>query len=56
MVKAAILLPKDYVGTVMELCQGRRGTLLGMEYFSEERVELRYNMPLARSCSTSSTS
>ncbi len=46
MVKAAILLPKDYVGTVMELCQGRRGTLLGMEYFSEERVELRYNMPL----------
>jgi GTP-binding protein LepA len=46
MVKAAILLPKDYVGTVMELCQGRRGSLLGMEYFSEERVELRYNMPL----------
>jgi GTP-binding protein LepA len=46
MVKAAILLPKDYVGTVMELCQGRRGQLLGMEYFSEERVELRYNMPL----------
>ena len=46
MVKAAILLPKDYVGTVMELCQTRRGTLLGMEYFSEERVELRYNMPL----------
>jgi len=31
---------------VMELCQSRRGTLLGMEYFSEERVELRYNMPL----------
>jgi GTP-binding protein LepA len=46
MVKAAILLPKDYVGTVMELCQSRRGSLLGMEYFSEERVELRYNMPL----------
>lgn len=46
MVKAAILTPKDYVGTVMELCQSRRGTLLGMEYFSEERVELRYNMPL----------
>jgi GTP-binding protein LepA len=46
MVKAAILLPKDYVGTVMELCQTRRGALLGMEYFSEERVELRYNMPL----------
>ncbi|GAA2916873.1 GTP-binding protein LepA [Microbacterium keratanolyticum] len=45
-VKVAILLPKDYVGTVMELCQSRRGSLLGMEYFSEERVELRYNMPL----------
>ncbi|WP_144872984.1 translation elongation factor 4 [Microbacterium sp. 1.5R] len=46
MVNTAILLPKDYVGTVMELCQSRRGTLLGMEYFSEERVELRYTMPL----------
>ena len=46
MVKAAILLPKDYVGTVMELCQSRRGSLLGMEYFSEERVELRYMIPL----------
>ncbi|MGO2932709.1 translation elongation factor 4 [Microbacterium sp.] len=46
MVKTAILLPKDYVGAVMELCQSRRGSLLGMEYFSEERVELRYLMPL----------
>ena len=46
MVKAAILTPKDYVGTVMDLCQSRRGALLGMEYFSEERVELRYNIPL----------
>ncbi|MGO1802574.1 MAG: translation elongation factor 4 [Microbacteriaceae bacterium] len=46
MVKTAILLPKDYVGAVMELCQSRRGSLLGMEYFSEERVELRYQMPL----------
>ncbi|WP_298038409.1 translation elongation factor 4 [uncultured Microbacterium sp.] len=46
MVKTAILLPKDYVGAVMELCQSRRGSLLGMEYFSEERVELRYMMPL----------
>ena len=45
-VKVGILLPKDYVGTVMELCQQRRGTLLGMEYLSEDRVELRYNMPL----------
>ncbi len=46
MVTAAILLPKDYVGAVMELCQNRRGSLLGMDYFSEERVELRYNIPL----------
>ncbi|GAA3770728.1 translation elongation factor 4 [Microbacterium kribbense] len=46
MVKAAILLPKEYVGAVMELCQGRRGSLLGMDYFSQERVELRYDMPL----------
>ncbi|MFZ8757264.1 translation elongation factor 4 [Microbacterium sp. HMH0099] len=45
-VKVGILLPKDYVGTVMELCQSRRGTLLGMEYLSEDRVELRYHMPL----------
>ncbi len=45
-VKVAILTPKDYVGTVMELCQSRRGNLLGMDYLSEERVELRYNMPL----------
>ncbi|MFD1713885.1 translation elongation factor 4 [Amnibacterium flavum] len=47
MVKAAILAPKDYVGTIMELCQSRRGSLLGMEYLGEDRVEIRYNMPLA---------
>jgi GTP-binding protein LepA len=46
MMKAAILTPKDYVGTVMELCQSRRGALLGMEYLGEDRVELRYSMPL----------
>jgi len=46
MVKAAILTPKDYVGTVIELCQSRRGSLLGMDYLSEDRVELRYNIPL----------
>ena len=46
MVKVGILTPKDYVGTVMELCQSRRGSLLGMDYLSEDRVELRYNMPL----------
>jgi GTP-binding protein LepA len=46
MVRAAILAPKDYVGTIMELCQSRRGTLLGMDYLSEERVEIKYSIPL----------
>ncbi|MFZ7087800.1 translation elongation factor 4 [Curtobacterium sp. RRHDQ10] len=45
-VRAAILAPKDYVGSIMELCQQRRGSLLGMEYLGEDRVELRYSMPL----------
>ena len=46
MVKAMLLLPSEYVGAVMELCQGRRGTLEGMDYLSEDRVELRYALPL----------
>ncbi len=46
MVRAAILAPKDYVGTIMELCQTKRGSLLGMEYLGEDRVEIRYSMPL----------
>jgi len=41
-----VLTPNDYVGAVMELCQGRRGTLLGMDYLSADRVELRYTLPL----------
>lgn len=45
MVRAAILAPKEYVGAIMELCQSRRGSLLGMEYLGE-RVELRYNIPM----------
>ena len=45
-VRASILTPKDYVGTVMELCQQRRGHMEGMDYLSEERVELKYTMPL----------
>ena len=44
--KAMVLLPSDYVGTVMELCQGRRGILQGMDYLSEDRVELRYLLPM----------
>jgi len=47
MVKATLLSPKDYVGTIMELCQSRRGTLIDMQYFGTDRVQLRYNMPLA---------
>ncbi|MFB9235905.1 translation elongation factor 4 [Plantactinospora siamensis] len=46
-VRATVLTPNDYVGAVMELCQGRRGSLLGMDYLSPERVELRYTLPLA---------
>jgi GTP-binding protein LepA len=46
-VRATVLTPNDYVGTVMELCQGRRGTLLGMDYLSASRVELRYTLPMA---------
>jgi len=47
MVKATILTPSEFVGQVMELCQGRRGNLAGMDYLSEDRVELRYTLPLA---------
>ncbi|SDU60305.1 translation elongation factor 4 [Jiangella alkaliphila] len=46
-VRATLLAPSEFVGTIMELCQARRGTLLGMDYLSEDRVELRYTMPLA---------
>jgi GTP-binding protein LepA len=46
-VDAMVLLPSDYVGSVMELCQQRRGTLKGMEYLSTDRVELKYVLPLA---------
>jgi GTP-binding protein LepA len=46
-VRATVLSPSDYVGTIMELCQSRRGALLGMDYLSADRVELRYTMPMA---------
>ena len=45
-VKSMILAPSDYIGTIMELCQARRGTLHAMDYLSEDRVELRYTLPL----------
>lgn len=47
LVDATILTPKDYVGTVMELCMQRRGTMKNMDYLSTDRVELRYSLPLA---------
>ncbi|GAA4285360.1 translation elongation factor 4 [Brevibacterium daeguense] len=47
MVRATVLTPSDFVGTVMELCQSKRGQMLGMDYLSEDRVELRYRLPLA---------
>jgi GTP-binding protein LepA len=46
MVKANIMLPKEYVGSIMELCQDRRGTLEHMEYLNATRVVLHYEMPL----------
>ncbi len=45
--KCSIITPSEYIGSVMELCQSRRGVLGGMDYLSESRVELRYTMPLA---------
>ncbi|BBH16099.1 elongation factor 4 [Nocardioides baekrokdamisoli] len=45
-VNATILSPSDYIGTIMELCQLKRGTLLGMDYLSEDRVEMRYTLPM----------
>lgn len=45
-VKGDIIVPKDYVGVVMELCQERRGTMNNMEYIDERRVMLHYDLPL----------
>ena len=45
-VRCTIISPSEYIGTIMELCQSRRGSLGGMDYLSETRVELRYTMPL----------
>ena len=46
-VDAMLLLPSEYVGTVMELCQARRGQLERMDYLSTDRVEIKYVLPLA---------
>ncbi|MGW0053184.1 translation elongation factor 4 [Nocardia nova] len=45
--KCTIIAPSEFVGTIMELCQSRRGELLGMDYLSETRVEMRYTLPMA---------
>jgi GTP-binding protein LepA len=45
-VDATILAPAEYIGAIMELCQSRRGTLGGMDYLSEDRVEIRYTLPM----------
>jgi GTP-binding protein LepA len=46
-VRSTILAPSEHIGAIMELCQSRRGVLGGMDYLSEDRVELRYTLPLA---------
>ncbi|MDQ6934568.1 MAG: translation elongation factor 4 [Actinomycetota bacterium] len=46
-VRATILSPSDFIGAIMELCQSKRGQLLGMDYLSSDRVEMRYTLPLA---------
>ncbi|MGP3976857.1 translation elongation factor 4 [Streptomyces sp. 8N114] len=46
-VRATLIAPSEFIGAIMELCQSRRGNLQGMDYLSEERVELRYTLPLA---------
>ncbi|WP_298176507.1 translation elongation factor 4 [Saccharomonospora sp.] len=45
--KVTVIAPSEFIGAIMELCQGKRGQLLGMDYLSEDRVELRYKLPLA---------
>ncbi len=46
MVKANIMIPNEYVGSIMELCQQRRGNMIHMEYITPTRVQLHYDMPL----------
>ncbi|GAB3821101.1 translation elongation factor 4 [Tessaracoccus terricola] len=46
-VRSTILAPAEYIGTILELCQTRRGVQLGLDYLSEDRVEIRYQLPLA---------
>ena len=52
-IKLTIFIPEQYVGAAMQLCQDKRGTYVGMDYITPERVRLTYDMPLANSYSTS---
>ncbi len=45
-VRATVLSPSEYIGVIMELCQARRGQLIGMDYLSEDRVEIKYTLPM----------
>ncbi|MDI3331074.1 MAG: translation elongation factor 4 [Micrococcus sp.] len=47
MASITVIVPSEFIGAVMELCQGKRGQMRGMDYLSEERVEIRYWIPLA---------
>ena len=47
MVRSTVIAPSEYIGAIMDLCQTKRGTLISMDYLSEERVEMRYRLPLA---------
>ena len=46
-VRATIMVPNEFVGAVMELCQDKRGTFINMEYITPERAKIEYDMPLA---------
>lgn len=46
-VKATVMVPNDFVGAVMEICQGKRGTFIDMQYLDETRVTLTYEIPLS---------
>ncbi|SEB40663.1 translation elongation factor 4 [Paenibacillus sp. GP183] len=46
-VKASVIVPNDYVGTIMDLCQGKRGEFINMEYLDTNRVTLSYDIPLS---------
>ncbi|UJF35044.1 translation elongation factor 4 [Paenibacillus hexagrammi] len=46
-VKASVIVPNDFVGTIMELCQGKRGEYINMEYLDSNRVTLTYDIPLS---------